>query len=103
MTLPFDGYLPEMYRAVFVLISFAPLGFVMAMLAASRRVDPLFRKIGFAVGLIVPALAMQFVLVVICRHSFRTDNLFMGLAATAMVAIPAARWLQRLDNEKLVG
>ena len=41
MTLPFDGYLPEMYRAVFFLISFAPLGLAMAMLAASRRVDPL--------------------------------------------------------------
>ena len=51
----------------------------------------------------MPALAMLFVFVVICQRSFRTDNLFMGLAATAIVAFPAAHWLQRLDNEKLLG
>jgi len=103
MTLPLDGYLPEMYRSVFYLISFAPLGLLLAILAASRSVDPLRRKIAVPVGLIAPALLMQFVFVVICQRSFRTDNLIIGLAATAIVAIPAAHWLRRFDNAKLVG
>jgi glycopeptide antibiotics resistance protein len=103
MILPFDGYLPEMYRSVFYLISFAPLGVVLAMLAASRRVDPGRRNIAVAIGLIAPTLVMQFVFVVICQRSFRTDNLLIGVAATVIVAIPAAHWLERLGNAKLVG
>ncbi len=103
MTLPFAGFLPELYRWAFFLISFTPLALVLAMITANRRLDARGRHIALGIGLLAPALAMEFVLVVICKRSFRTDNLLMGIAATALVAFSAAHWLRRLDNAKLVG
>ena len=103
MTLPFYGFLPELYRGAFFLISFAPLGLILAVVAANTRLAPKWRNLAVAIGLITPALAVQFVLVVICRRSFRTDNLLMGLAAMALVAFSVAHWLKRLDKAKVVG
>ena len=103
MTLPFDGLLSELYRAAFYLISFAPLALVLGVAAVNVHDRGLRGNIAIAIGWVTPALAMQFVLVIICRRAFRTDNLLLGLAATALVAFPAAHWLRRLDNAKLVG
>jgi VanZ family protein len=103
MTLPIDGYLPEMYRSAFFLINFAPLGLMVALLVAAPNIAPPLRSIAAVAGVILPTLAMQLMLIVVAHRSLRTDNLLIGLCATAIVAIPGAIWLKRLARTKLAG
>jgi hypothetical protein len=103
MTLPISGYLPEMYRSAFFLITFAPLALFAALLAVAPGIPPARRNIAVAIGLILPTLVMQLLLVSLCHRSFRTDNLLIGLCATMMVAIPAALWLKQVAHTKLAG
>jgi VanZ family protein len=101
MTLPISGYLPEMYRSAFFVISFGPLGLLVALLSAAPGVPPLRRNVALAAGAILPTLVMQLMLVLLCHRPFRTDNLVLGMCATIIVAIPAAVWLKRVAHTKL--
>jgi hypothetical protein len=101
MTLPFGGILPEMYRFVFYLFTFAPLALVIPIIAIHRGISARGRRLAMAAAFFAPTLAMQCVLIWICHRSFRTDNLIYGLTATAIVAFPMIKWLHRLDRAQL--
>jgi glycopeptide antibiotics resistance protein len=103
LTLPFGGLLPEMYRIAFYLTTFAPLALVIPILALHRKVSAATRNLAMVITFLAPTLAMQFVQVIVCHHTFRTDNLLIGFAVTALVAFPMTQWLGRLDRARLDG
>jgi glycopeptide antibiotics resistance protein len=103
MTLPFDGFLPEMYRVAFYLINFAPLALMLPIIACHGKLRPKARTAALVIGFLAPTLAMQVVLIAVCHRAFRTDNLLIGLAMTSVVAFPMTKWLRCLYRAKVSG
>lgn len=94
MTLPFYGFGRDIYRLAFLTYAFAPFGGLLAFTLIDSRLSPAVRWAAVGIGLLLPPLAMQVILICVCGRRFTPDNLLLGAAIPAAVMLLWARWMQ---------